>query len=986
MTERVTAPDRRRTAVLAALVAVAAVAPASGQFSALETRDLRLVYMDATQSYLAPHVGRCFENAFGFHRRLFSYTPSEKVTVLLTDFSDFGNAGATSVPRDAVTLKIAPLSFAYETFTANERMNYLMNHELVHVVTMDQATGTDVFFRRAFGGKVGPVALHPESILYFYLTTPRVASPRWYLEGIGVFLDTWMAGGLGRAQGAFDEMVFRSMVRDGSRFYDPLGLASEGTKVDFRVEANSYLYGTRFMSYLAYQHGPESLIRWTSRAPGSKAYYASQFEKVYGVPLARAWRDWIAWEREFQKSNLEAVRQYPTTPFKDLSPQALGSVSRAYVDPEAQELYAGLNYPGILGYVGAISLKDGSIRKLHDIKEPKIFTVTSLAYDPQSRTLFYTADNNAYRDLVALDPKTKRTRLLLKDARIGDLVFDRADRSLWGVRAFNGICTLVRIPYPYKEWNKVYSWPYGEVAYDLDLSPDGGLLSVSVGEITGRQTLRVMRTATLAVGDPTPTAEFDFGSAIPSNFVFSPDGTYLYGSSYYTGVSNIFRLELATGAREALTNAQTGFFRPIPLGGDSLIVFRYSGEGFVPSLIEAKPLQDVSPITFLGQQLVERYPVLKDWAAGSPAAVPIEGMITRKRPYRPIRSLGLESIYPVVEGYKVFPAYGVHLRFSDPVQLNGATLTASYTPNANLPEKERLHLQAEYQRYEFKAAFRLNSADFYDLFGPTKTSLKGHSLRLGYLKTLVYDVPRKLDLSLDGTYYGGLERLPDFQNVPTDFDSELATRARLSYSDLRQSLGAVDDEKGLKWDAVFAGDRVKGKSFPKLLSDLDLGFALPLKHSSIWLRSSGGYSSGDREEPFANFYFGAFGNNWVDHREEKRYRDWYSFPGVEINEIGGPNYLKSMLEWNLPPLRFRRVGTPGFYVTWARPALFASTLVTDVGSSAFRRTLGNVGSQVDLRFTVLSNLDMTLSLGYAVAFEDGFRPRHEAMLSLKLLN
>ena len=50
-----------------------------------------------------------------------------------------------------------------------------------------------------------------------------------------------------------------------------------------------------------------------------------------------------------------------------------------------------------------------------------------------------------------------------------------------------------------------------------------------------------------------------------------------------------------------------------------------------------------------------------------------------------------------------------------------------------------------------------------------------------------------------------------------------------------------------------------------------------------------------------------------------------------------------------------------------------------------RRVVADVGSQVDFRFTVLSHLDLTLSAGYALAFEDGGRPRHEAMVSLKLL-
>jgi hypothetical protein len=40
---------------------------------------------------------------------------------------------------------------------------------------------------------------------------------------------------------------------------------------------------------------------------------------------------------------------------------------------------------------------------------------------------------------------------------------------------------------------------------------------------------------------------------------------------------------------------------------------------------------------------------------------------------------------------------------------------------------------------------------------------------------------------------------------------------------------------------------------------------------------------------------------------------------------------------------------------------------------------------VDLRFTVLSRLDMTFSLGWAVAYEDGVAPRREGMVSLKIL-
>lgn len=966
------------------LIAALAV-PAHAQLKALETDDLRLVYLAPTQTYLTPHVARCFENSMRFQRELFGFQPSQKVTVLLNDFADFGNAGVSVIPRNSMMLQIAPVSFVYETLPANEAINWTMNHELVHMAAYDQATAGDRFFRGLFRGKVAATAEQPETILYNYLTVPRYDAPRWFHEGVAVFIETWMAGGRGRAQGAWDEMVFRSMVRDGSRFYDPLGLVSEGTKIDFQLEVNSYLYGTRFMSYLAYRYTPEALVRWIARTPGSRAYYAAQFRRVFGKDIGEAWRDWIQFEKDFQQANLAEIRKNPTTPYQDLSPQALGSISRAFYDPEARKLYAAFNYPGVVAHLGVISLDDGSVHKLQEIKDPLVYIVTSLAYDPATRTLFYTTDNHEYRDVRAFDLATGKSRMLLKEGRIGDLVFNRADRSLWGVRHFNGLATLVQIPYPYSDWKQVRSWPFGETLYDLDISPDGSLLSASVAEVSGSHSLRVMRIDRLLAGDASPVATTDFGAAIPMNFVFDAQGASLYGSSYYTGVANVFRFTPATGALDALSNTETGFFRPLPVGEDSLLVFRYTGEGFVPARIQAKKLEDVSAIKFLGQEVVDKYAELKDWSVGSPAKVPLDSLVKGTTNYKALASVSLESLYPVVQGYKDSVAFGVRVNFSDPVQLNRASLTASLSPGSETRGSERLHLDAQYQRYDWRGRVRWNAADFYDLFGPTKLSRKGYAVGIGYQKGLVYDRPRHLELNVGTTFYGGLERLPDFQNVSASIDTLLATRARLSYTNLRHSLGYVDEEKGVAWELGFDDDHVAGSSFPRLRGSLDLGVPLPLKHSSVFLRSAAGYSPRDRAQPFANFYFGGFGNNYVDRGEEKRYREYYSFPGVELNEIAGTSFVKSTLEWNLPPLRFRRAGSPGFYLSWARPAVFASGILTNPGTPSARRSVASVGAQLDLKLTVLNKLEMTLSAGHALALEDGARARHETMLSLKVL-
>ena len=241
-----------------------------------------------------------------------------------------------------------------------------------------------------------------------------------------------------------------------------------------------------------------------------------------------------------------------------------------------------------------------------------------------------------------------------------------------------------------------------------------------------------------------------------------------------------------------------------------------------------------------------------------------------------------------------------------------------------------------------------------------------------------------MDLNFSLTGYGGLERLPDYQNIATTYDKFLNADIGLNYSNMVATLGAVDYEKGMQWNVDINANYVNKRLYPLSHTQLDLGVKL-FYHSSIWLRQWAGYSPGEHRQPFANFYFGGFGNNWVDYRYEKRYRQYYSFPGTELNAIGGTNFYKAIFEWNLPPLRFRRLGGQALYCTWVRPALFSSGLITNIESSEFRRKVANLGAQLDFRFQLLSHLRLTYSIGYAAAFEKGRVPSDEFMMSLKIL-
>ena len=977
---------RRKIGVLflLAMAASASVLPAQSLFS-FKTPGLNLVYYSQAHEFIVTHLARCFQATMGFYRKFFDYTPGESTSLFVQDFGDWGNGGATAVPRDLVFLELSPFQHVYDMMPGYERMSLIMNHELVHVVTMDKPVGSARIFRALFFGKVMADKDNPMSMAYAYLTSPRTYAPRWYVEGIAVFMETWMDGGLGRALGSYDEMVFRTKVLENSVIYDPLGLESEGTAVDFQIGAISYLYGTRFFSHLALKYGPQKVVEWTSADKNSRSYFAAEFKRVFGLPLGKEWTEWIKEENVWQTANLALIRKYPVTPFEPLTKRQMGSVSPAFYDAERGKVYAGINYPGQVAYLAALDVKTGRIDRLCDIKGAMLYSVGSLAFDRAGRKLFFTTDNSAYRDLNVYDLKTGVSTRLITDLRAGDLAFDPSTRTLWAIRHNIGLSTIIKIDPPYTDWTAAFGFDYFTDIYDMDVSPDGAYLTAAVAEVSGQQKLVRIKTADLLKNTLTMETLYQFGTDSPADFKFSPDGRFLYGSSYFTGASNIFRYDFRKKTMDVVSNCETGFFRPVPVADDSMIVFKFTGDGFVPGRIPVAPLKDVSAVRFLGQEIVDKYPVVKTWMPGSPAAVPIESMTISKGPYNSWGDIKLNSAYPILEGYKDSVAVGMRFDFRNPLRFNGFELTGSYTPDPALPAKERGHFGLNYHYWDWTFTATYNGASFYDMFGPTKVSRKGYSLGLQYTKNLISDSPRTLDLDFSIAGYGGLEKMPDYQNVDATYDKFLTGRVGLKYNFARRSLGAVDEEKGYRFQFYGQANYVNGRLYPRIYANFDYGLALPINHSSIWLRASAGQSFGDIGNNFVKFFFGGFGNNWIDYQTEKRYREFYSFPGVELNAVGGRNYAKAVLEWNLPPLTFRRFGFLNMYCNWARLAVFSSGIVTDLDVTPQSRKLLNFGAQLDFRVVLFSLLNTTVSVGYARATEKGVPAHDEWMFSLKLL-
>jgi len=386
---------------------------------------------------LIPHTARAFNLALNKHIDIFDYKLNKPIPVFVNDFSDYGNGGAMGIPFNFVMVGINPFDNIYEIMPSNERMVWLASHELTHIGMSDKPGPSERFFRNIFFGKPLNDNSNPLSLIYSYLASPRWYSPRWYHEGIAIFMETVLNAGSGRLLGGYDEMVFRTMVLDSSYIYKPVGLETEGTTIDFMVGANAYLYGTRFVSYLASKYGYEKLFDFYSRSDSSYSFFASQFNEIYDKKVLDVWDEWINYEKEFQANNIKIIKENPITEHKVISEQILGSASRQFYDKKNNKIIAAINYPGILAKIASIDIDNGEINEIAPVKSPRMYFVTQVAYNDSLDYIFYNENNNNYKDLIIIENKTGNVVKKNNYLRFGEFVVNKKDKSLWGIRNYN---------------------------------------------------------------------------------------------------------------------------------------------------------------------------------------------------------------------------------------------------------------------------------------------------------------------------------------------------------------------------------------------------------------------------------------------------------------------------------------------------------------------------------------------------------------------
>jgi hypothetical protein len=938
-----------------------------------ETEHFVIIYPPC-HAELVPHIADSAERAFSRLALLFDYAPSEKVVIRTTDYSDYGSAGARSMPHNVIRLAIEPLELAYETFIFDDRIRDLIGHELVHIIVNDLAS--EGHREAPLLSKVAPDQDHPMSVFYSLLTSPNRYTPRWHQEGIAVFLETWLNGGYGRTLGSFDEMYFRSLVLDGVPFASLEDIESAGADTSFLLGTLDYLYGARFVAHLAEVYGTEPVLRWyRSSGPG----YERAFEEVFGRELQTAWDGFVAAEKGFQERNIVAIAAAPITTPRTLQQPPLGWVTQAHLDRSGVRVLFGSHQSHRITAVHRLDLESGSIERLGSIPTPSLTGLASTAFDPERGLFFYTTNNNTlFRDVHVLDVATRKSRLLFENARVGQLTVSPRTRELWGVRHSRGRATLVASEFPYQKIRPVVEFGYGDTLQHLALSSSGRHLAATLHQSNGRQAIVVADVERLK-----STGRFQYrtvsADGSPEFPSWSPDGTTVYWSAYTSGVSNLYRYRPDVGRVEALSNALRGLFRPVHVDPHTLFAFEFGPEGFTPVIVPNAPVERVPAIEYRGQAVLERNPQVASWAllganddVISPEAPPESAL------YRGTTRLQVDSLMPVISGFQDQVVVGVNARLTDPLAQHDLHVELGVSP---FGDHRQVHVRALYEhRRTWRLSFEHNPSSFYDLFNQRAQGASGTKIGLGHTRRWKIDRPHSVTQTSELAFHTGVESILDNQ-IPVSTPRFLSFETSLNSRNVRRAIGSVDSESGTEWTATLNALGLEGRVVGGLQGGWNWYTTVGRPHNVFHVQLAGGFATAPPNLAIGQFYLGGFGNQIVENEEVKQFRHPLRFAGVPVYSLPAGGFGKVMIEHNLPPLRLSGARIGSHALSHVDASWFTQGLVLDGNT---KRTGHNLGVQVNLVFEHWSNLESTLSAGVARAWL-GSQGSWEWFVSIKLL-
>ncbi|RLB47646.1 MAG: hypothetical protein DRJ42_25010, partial [Deltaproteobacteria bacterium] len=534
-------------AILGAAAVVPAIFPAQARAQAadphLTWRTVRTshfeIHYHEPLGLVARRVAAIAERAHERLAPLLDHEPSEVTRIVLSDNSDFANGSATVIPFNRIRLFATGPEDISALSDFDDWLTLLVTHEHTHILHLDTIGGIPALINMVFG-KIYP---------------PNSVQPGWFLEGLATYEES-LHTSAGRIRSTVFDMYLRTDALEGRL----LRMDQISNAVDRFPRGNvRYLYGSRFIEFIAERYGHEALTAMSHDYGSQLIPYGVNrtAERATGKTLVELYQEWLTATRGRYRRTARRIRSQGLRTGQNLTNHGMEARAPRFLDDRQLVYYAsdGRDRPQLR----VIDARDGEVLGELD-------RASGAAYSsphPDGHHVYYSSlethrDLYNFYDLFRIDRRGGSRERLTRGMRAREPDVSPNGRRLTFV--INGASTthLAVADIGDIEGTKeiIFRSPRFHQVYTPKWSGDGQTIAFSAWREGGYRDILLIDVATGRVEEVTRDRALDIGPA------WGPGGRYLYFASDRTGISNIYAYELSSGRTLQVTNVLGGAFSP----------------------------------------------------------------------------------------------------------------------------------------------------------------------------------------------------------------------------------------------------------------------------------------------------------------------------------------------------------------------------------------------------------------------------------------
>ncbi len=588
------------------------------------------IYFHQRTGRIALRLARIAEEAYDVLTVYTRHRPRELVHVIIYDNGDDANGSATVLPRNTITLFTAPPAAQGVLNDSDNWLRGLFYHEFLHILHMDTMSGLHLIVNALVGKTFAP----------------NMLMPLWWLEGWAIFAESEFTGG-GRNRSSFFEMYLRAAVLE--KRFPRLDQVTNGPSF-FPQGTIPYLYGSRFLLYIARRYGKRKLTAISQHIGKLLLPYATNLtaKKILRKKYDVLWKEWHQFLRKKYEKVERRVKRHPLTPAKMLTHRAEGVGASQYFSKYRILFYLNdKKRPPVLALYDKRRKKAPSWRRLFELNGEAHFHYRAaiergvLSQVAVTRNLWY------YNDLFLFDLHSRKPKRLTYGMRAHDPFLSVDGRRILFVRQKAGETSLWIYDLAKGRAIKIFQPPLHAVISSPRFSPDERFIVCSMWFLGGKRDIVLIDFQSKKMEKLTDDRAQDIEPT------FSPDGKIVVYSSDVDGIYNLYAIELKTRRRWRLTNELFGAFAPsVAPDGRKLTYTRFSSRGF-----------DLAEMPFLLPS--KGYPLplrIKRWPRPH-YRTPLEDYPSHS--YSPLSTLFPHNWFPVFSSDHLGQTFGMRLVGSD---------------------------------------------------------------------------------------------------------------------------------------------------------------------------------------------------------------------------------------------------------------------------------------------------------------------------------